>query len=34
MGRRYISYDNENYAPEYWVSNAGISERMNFDGMN
>jgi iron complex outermembrane receptor protein len=32
MGRRYISYNNDNYAPGYWVSNAGISERMNFDG--
>ncbi len=25
MGRRYISYVNDNYAPGYWVSNAGLS---------
>jgi iron complex outermembrane receptor protein len=32
MGRRYISYNNDNYAPGYWVSNAGISDRINLDG--
>jgi iron complex outermembrane receptor protein len=31
MGRRYISYNNDNYAPGYWVSNVGISHRMNCD---
>jgi len=25
MGRRYISYTNDNYAPGYWLSNAGLS---------
>lgn len=25
MGHRYISYDNDNAAPGYWVSNAGMS---------
>ena len=32
MGRRYISYDNDNYAPGYWVSNAGVSERVDLGG--
>jgi iron complex outermembrane receptor protein len=27
MGRRYISYVNDNVAPGYWVTNAGISYR-------
>jgi iron complex outermembrane receptor protein len=32
MGRRYISYDNDNAAPGYWVSNAGVSQRIPLDG--
>jgi iron complex outermembrane receptor protein len=32
MGRRYISYDNDNDAPGYWVSNAGISEHVDLGG--
>jgi iron complex outermembrane receptor protein len=33
MGRRFISYNNDNDAPGYWISNIGISDRMNFDSV-
>ena len=32
MGRRYISYNNDNDAPGYFLANAGVSQRISLDG--